>query len=428
MNSESKKNPGIRLRPAQTGTQSLGRLKISLTATAELMPIPDATVRISYTGNPDQTIEELTTNESGQTDTIEVPAPNRDYSLEPQAQQPYSEYNISVTAPGYEDTVISGTQVLSGEIALQGIQMRPQAAPLPGRDIVIPGHTLYEEYPPKIAEAEIKPVNESGEIVLSQVVIPETVIVHGGPPNDSSAPNYYVPYKDYIKNVASSEIYATWPESTITANVLAIMSFTLNRVYTEWYRNKGYNFTITNSTAYDHFFVYGRNIFESISLVVDNIFTNYLSRPNVRQPILTQYCDGQRVYCPNWMSQWGSKTLGEQGYSAIEILRNYYGDSMYINTAPQVSGIPSSWPGADLTIGSRGEKVLQMQEQLNRIAQNYPAIPTIVADGIYGPATADAVRTFQEIFDLPTTGVVDYPTWYKISQIYVGVSRIAELN
>ena len=128
------------------------------------------------------------------------------------------------------------------------------------------------------------------------------------------------------------------------------------------------------------------------------------------------------------MSQWGSKTLGEQGYSAIEILRNYYGDSMYINTAPQVSGIPSSWPGADLTIGSRGEKVLQMQEQLNRIAQNYPAIPTIVADGIYGPATADAVRTFQEIFDLPATGVVDYPTWYKISQIYVGVSRIAELN
>lgn len=428
MNSKSNENPGIRLRPAQTSTQSLGRLKISLTAEAELRPIPDATVRISYTGNPDDTIEELTTDASGQTDTIEVPAPNRDYSLEPQAQQPYSEYNIRVTAPGYEDTVISGTQVLSGEIALQGIQMRTQAAPSSGRDIVIPGHTLYEEYPPKIAEAEIKPVNESGEIVLSQVVIPETVIVHAGPPNDRSAPNYYVPYKEYIKNVASSEIYATWPESTITANVLAIMSFTLNRVYTEWYRNKGYNFTITNSTAYDHFFVYGRNIFESISLVVDNIFTNYLSRPNVRQPILTQYCDGQRVYCPNWMSQWGSKALGEQGYTAIEILRNYYGDSMYINTAPQVSGIPSSWPGADLTIGSRGEKVLQMQEQLNRISQNYPAIPSIVADGIYGPATAEAVRKFQEIFDLPATGVVDYPTWYKISQIYVGVSRIAELN
>lgn len=248
------------------------------------------------------------------------------------------------------------------------------------------------------------------------------------PPNDRNAPNYYVPYKEYIKNVASSEIYATWPESTITANVLAIMSFTLNRVYTEWYRNKGYNFTITSSTAYDHFFVYGRNVFESISQVVDNIFTNYLSRPNVRQPILTQYCDGQRVSCPDWMSQWGSKTLGDQGYSPIEILRYYYGDNMYINSATQISGIPSSWPGANLTVGSRGEKVMQMQEQLNRIAQNYPALPTIAADGIYGPKTEEAVKKFQEIFDLPATGIVDYSTWYKISQIYVGVSRIGELN
>ena len=306
--------------------------------------------------------------------------------------------------------------------------LNPLSAPSDNLDIAIPPHTLYYEYPPKIAESEIKPVNESGEIVLSRVVVPETIVVHGGPPNDRNAPNYYVPYKEYIKNVASSEIYATWPESTITANVLAIMSFTLNRVYTEWYRNKGYNFTITSSTAYDHFFVYGRNVFESISQVVDNIFTNYLSRPNVRQPILTQYCDGQRVSCPDWMSQWGSKTLGDQGYSPIEILRYYYGDNMYINSATQISGIPSSWPGANLTVGSRGEKVMQMQEQLNRIAQNYPALPTIAADGIYGPKTEEAVKKFQEIFDLPATGIVDYSTWYKISQIYVGVSRIGELN
>ena len=416
------------LHPAQVGTQSLGSLKISLTAEAELRPIPEATVRVAYTGNPDQIIEELTTDESGQTPTIEVPAPNRDYSLEPESAQPYSEYTITVSAPGYEDAVVSGTQVLTGEIALQDIRMRPLALSVPNNAIVILPHTLYYEYPPKIAEAEIKPVNESGEIVLSRVVIPETIIVHGGPPNDTSAPNYYVPYREYIKNVASSEIYATWPENTIIANVLAIMSFTLNRVYTEWYRNKGYNFTITSSTAYDHFFVYGRNVFESISRVVDDVFASFLSRPNVRQPILTQYCDGVRVSCPGWMSQWGSKTLGDQGYTPIEILRHYYGESIYINTAPEISGIPSSWPGTDLTQGSRGEKVLQMQEQLNRIAQNYPAIPSIAADGIYGPATAEAVRKFQEIFDLPPTGVVDYPTWYKISQIYVGVTRIAELN
>ena len=160
------------------------------------------------------------------------------------------------------------------------------------------------DYPPKIAESEIKPVNESGEIVLSRVVIPQTIVVHDGPPSNQSATNYYVPYRDYIKNVASSEIYSTWPRSTITANVLAIMSFTLNRVYTEWYRNQGYDFTITSSTAFDHKWIFDRNIFESISVVVDEIFDNYLSRPGVRQPILTQYCDGKRVRCPNWMAFW----------------------------------------------------------------------------------------------------------------------------
>lgn len=221
---------------------------------------------------------------------------------------------------------------------------------------------------------------------------------------------------------------ATWPEATIMANVLAIQSFTLNRVYTEWYRNQGYNFTITNSTAFDHKWIAGRNIFESISTVVDTIFANYLSRPNVTQPILTQYCDGKKVSCPNWMTQWGSKYLGDQGYDAISILRYYYGDSMYINTAQEISGVPSSWPGTDLTVGSRGDKVRQMQNQLNVISNGYPLIPKITADGVYGTQTQDAVKVFQQIFKLPQTGVVDYPTWYKISEIYVGVSRIAELN
>ena len=293
---------------------------------------------------------------------------------------------------------------------------------------MIPDHTLYGEYPPKIAEAEVKPISDSGSIVLSRVVVPEIIVVHDGTINDSSAPNYYVPYKDYIKNVASSEIYANWPESTIVANVLAIMSFTMNRVYTEWYRNKGFDFTITSSTAYDHKWIYGRNIFESISVVVDDIFTNYLSRPDVKQPILTQYCDGKRVSCPGWMTQWGSKSLGDQGYSPIEILRYYYGQDMYINSAEQISGIPASWPGENLTIGSTGPKVRQMQEQLNTIASIYTAIPSLTPDGIYGEATKNSVETFQSVFGLPQTGVVDFRTWYKISEIYVGVSRIAELN
>lgn len=212
------------------------------------------------------------------------------------------------------------------------------------------------------------------------------------------------------------------------ANILAIQSITLNRVYTEWYRNRGYDFTITSSTAYDQKYIPGRNIFESISRAVDTIFSNYISRPNITQPLFTQYCDGKRVSCPRWMRQWESKTLGDQGYSAIEILRRFYGDSVYINSSEEISGIPSSWSGYDLTIGSTGEKVRQLQNQLNTISKGYPLIPKVAADGVYGEKTAEAVRTFQKVFNLPQTGVVDYPTWYRISDIYVGVSRIAELS
>lgn len=194
------------------------------------------------------------------------------------------------------------------------------------------------------------------------------------------------------------------------------------------YRNKGFDFTITSSTAFDHKFIYGRNIFASISEIVDELFENYLSRPNVKQPILTQYCDGERVTCPEWLSQWGSQNLGDQGYSAIDIIRYYYGDSMYINVAEEVAGIPSSWPGSNLDIGSSGEKVRQIQEQLNTIAGSYPALPQVTVDGAYGEQTQNAVREFQRIFDLPQTGIIDYPTWYRIQDIYVGVSRIAELN
>lgn len=198
-------------------------------------------------------------------------------------------------------------------------------------------------------------------------------------------------------------------------------------MYTEWYRNKGYSFTITSSTAYDHKWIYGRNIFSNISEIVDSIFNYYLSRPNVKQPILTQYCDGNKVSCPDWMTQWGSKSLGDQGYTAIQILRNFYGNTMYINQAEEISGVPSSWPGYDLTIGSRGQKVRQLQEQLNGISKGYPLVPKVTADGIYGQNTADSVKVFQKIFKLPETGEVDFKTWYKISEIYVGVSRIAEL-
>ena len=405
-----------------------GQLRISAVSSKNNTPISNATIEISYTGESDQVLETLQTDASGNSPTIDLKAPPIEYSLNPGDNQPYSEYDIRINAPGYDEVLVSGVQILSGQLGLSNIRMKPtENETAPYNPLVIGAHTLWKLYPPKIAEPEIKDIDETGEIVLSRVVIPETIIVHDGPPTDTSAQNYYIPYKDYIKNVASSEIYATWPESTIIANVLAIMSFTLNRVYTEWYRNKGYNFTITSSTAFDHFFVYGRNVYESISRIVDTIFSNYLSRPNVRQPILTQYCDGRRVSCPNWMTQWGSKNLGEQGYTPIEILRYYYGSDIYINSAEQISGIPSSWPGTNLSVGSSGAKVRQMQEQLDRISRTYPALPSVTADGIYGESTRRAVEEFQKVFGLPVTGIVDYRTWYRISEIYVAVSRIAEL-
>lgn len=402
-----------------------GNLQVNVTIEGQLIPIENATVTIYDTGEPNRIIDQTTTNSSGQTEFISLPAPNPEYSLEITDEQPYSEFNLRVEAEGYEPFLVSAMQILAGINSLQRVPLRPLARnQLPDRT-VIPPHTLFGEYPPKIPEPETKPIEDDGSIVLSRVVTPEYVIVHDGPPSDSSANNYYVKYKDYIKNVASSEIYATWPESTIYANVLAIMSFTMNRVFTEYYRGRGYDFTITSSTAYDQKWMKDRNIYENIDYIVDSIFNNYLSRPGIRQPILTSYCDGNRVQCAG-LSQWGSKSLGDAGYSAIDIIHYYYGDDMFINTAEAISGVPSSWPGTTLTIGSSGQKVQQMQEQLNRIARNYPLIPTVTADGVFGPATAESVRVFQQVFDLPETGTVDFATWYTISDIYVGVSRIAE--
>ncbi len=406
-----------------------GYLQVDVVSDTSSFPIQNADVSIASSENPERILDHLTTNSSGQTENVTLDAPDRELSLHPGEIRPYSEYNVTITAPGYEPVVIKGSEILAGTTSVQFVRLHPLA----NRDwavenIVIPAHTLYGEYPPKIAESEIKPTSETGEIVLSRVVVPQTIVVHDGLPSNSSAKDYYVPYRDYIKNVASSEIYATWPEATIVANVLAIMSFTLNRVYTEWYRNKGFDFTITSSTAYDHKWIYGRNIYETISVVVDDIFDSYLSRPGVKQPILTQYCDGKRVSCPEWMTQWGSCELGEQGYSPIEILRYFYGDDMYINTAEQISGIPASWPGTNLDIGSSGDKVRQLQEQLDTISGIYSAVPSVTPDGIYGPATARAVEVFQSVFGLPVTGITDFATWYKISHIYVAITRIAELS
>ena len=404
-----------------------GKMRINVYDKQQGTPLADARISLAYTGNPERIINEITTDSEGAVNLDDLLTPPVEYSMEPGEKQPFSEYTIDVNADGYEEINISGIDVFSGETSIQNVYLNEDNMEIPENNIVIPVNTLYGSYPAKIPEAEIKPVRQSGEIVLSRVVIPETIVVHDGVPTDSTALDYYVRYKDYIKNVASSEIYSTWPRQTLEANILAIMSFTLNRVYTEWYRNQNYNFTITSSTAFDHKWVNGRNIFESISQVVDEIFDNYLSRPNVKQPILTQYCDGKKSSCPDWMTQWGSKYLGDQGYSSIDILRYYYGDNMYINTAEQIQGIPSSWPGADLDIGSSGQKVRQLQEQLNLIGEYYNSIPVLSTDGIYGEQTAAAVKEFQRIFNLPQSGITDFPTWFTVSEKYVALAGLAEL-
>ena len=402
-----------------------GQLQISVLS-SDRTPLSNASVTISYTGVPEKTLETLVTDSQGQTEPVDLDAPPIEYSLNPGEAQPYAEYTLQVAAPGYEPASVSGSEVLSRQLSLQEVILYPLQREEAPDVIVIPAHTLYGKYPPKIAENEVKPIPSTGEIVLNQVVVPEYVIVHDGAPTDTTAKDYTVRYRDYIKNVACSEIYATWPKETLLANILAIQSFTLNRVYTEWYRNQGFPFTITASTAFDQKWIYGRNLFASISQAVDEIFDQYLSRPNVKQPILTQYCDGKRSSCPQWLSQWGSKDLGEQGYTALEIIRNYYGTSMYINTAEEIAGIPVSYPGYPLRVGSVGEDVVKIQEQLNTISDNFPLIPKLTADGIFGERTQEAVKTFQSVFGLTQDGIVGSRTWYRIQEIYVAVTRMAE--
>ena len=413
---------------------AIGTLRVQARTEIGFEPVPGALVTVRASGS-EQILEQLRTDESGNTQLIELEAPDVEYSLEPQQEiRPYSTYDVTIESTETETVRIAGVQILAGQEAIQEILTLPRAegfVSLPGNRSLteIPPNTLWGDFPEKIPEDEVKPLpgfEEEGFVVLPNVVVPEFVIVHDGRPNEA-APDYRVPYATYIKNVASSEIYSTWPEATILANVLAIMSFTLNRVYTEWYPSKGYPFTITSSTAFDQKYVPGRNIYQSISQAVDSVLTNYITRPDIVQPLLTQYCDGQRTSCPGWMTQWGSKELGDQGFSAIQILRYFYGFDIFLDTAERVEGVPESYPGTPIRFGDSGPNVSVIQRQLQRIRQNFPAIPNISADGIFGRGTEAAVRRFQSIFNLTSDGIVGKGTWYRLSQIYTAVSGIAEL-
>ena len=256
--------------------------------------------------------------------------------------------------------------------------------------------------------------------------VPENITVHLGAPS-SSAENVTVPFIDYVKNVASSEIYPTWEPSALRANILAIVSFALNRVYTEFYRSRGYPFDITSSTAYDQYFVKGRSYFENVARIVDELFNDYLRRPGFVEPLAAKFCNGTTVTCAG-LSQWGSQGLAQQGLNSTQILRNYYGDVEIVPDAP-IRGNQSSYPGTPIRLGSRGPYVTVIQTELNRIAQNYPAIPKVPEiDGIFGPRTEASVRKFQEIFDLDVDGIVGKATWYALVRLYTAVLSLSELR
>lgn len=413
-----------------------GTLKVQLYNEGSYVPIEGAKVTVTSKSEPGaQRIEtKETSNANGETSIIELPTPPLANSIKPGSMDPYSLYNIKVEAEGFEPLIIDGAQLFPDTLAIQPCNMVPKKSlrkdTRENEIIVVNSNTLLGEYPRKIPEDPDKalPPPPSGSVVLPKPVIPEFVVVHAGMPNNNNAPNYTVRFKDYIKNVASCEIYATWSENAIRANIYCILSFTLNRIYTEWYRGKGKNFDITNSTAYDHAFTYGRNIFDSISVVVDDIFSSYIKRWNKKQPLLAQYCDGRQVQCPGWLTQWGSQELGQKGLPPYEILTSFYGNDIELVRAEEVKGIPKSYPGYSLELGYSGEPVRVVQQYLNRIGDNYPAIKKVKVDGVYGPATQESVKKFQEVFNLPQTGIVDYATWYAISDIYVGVTKIAELR
>ena len=400
-----------------------GNLIIQVRTANDAVPLSGARVRIS--DNDGKVLYDLITDLSGDTKQVSLDTVDRNLSLDPNYKgTPYSSYNIEVEAEGFNSLSIRGVQIFDGENAIQPVALIPmqerQRTPN-WYEIVIGKHAVEMTEP----RNQIGPLVEP--IILRQVIIPNPITVHLGTPT-SSASNVQVSFPDYVKNVASSEIYPTWPEESLRANIYAIITFALNRVFTEWYRSRGYNFDITNSTAYDQYFVYGRTIYDSISKIVDEIFNQYVRREGHIAPYFTSFCNGTTATCPG-LSQWGTVTLANQGMTALQILRYYYPDDIVIAETNIITDIIVSYPGTALRLGSTGLDVETIQTYLNRIRQNYPAIPLITDEpGVFGSSTQAAVKKFQSIFNLTADGIVGKATWNKISSIYTAVTKLAGLD
>jgi N-acetylmuramoyl-L-alanine amidase len=406
----------------------IGFLQINTTTSGGALPVTDALVQInSIDGTP---LYMTMTDENGNTQVFPITAPDKSLTLNPNYNQPaYSGVNVVVSAPGYITQHINGVQIIDTETAILPLNMEPLAQGQASGDnfIDIPPIGLLL---PQNVTPEGPPETPATARVLSEVLIPDYITVHLGVPTDATARNLRVRFSDYIKNVASSEIYSTWPNNSLTANIHAIVSFALNRVYTEWYRSRGYNFDITNNTNYDQYFREGAMIYESISRIVDEIFNVYIHRIGFANPLFALFCAGASGTCENGgMSQWGTVTLANSGYNPLQILQNSYGNNIDLSASDNIGGITATYPGTPLSTGSSGPDVQRIQNFLNRIRINYPAIPRIEdPNGVFGADTATAVQTFQSINALTQDGIVGPATWNKITQVYVAVTKLAELN
>lgn len=430
-----------------------GCLRVELRFGENLFPVPYAKVLIKDTKG--RVLFDVRTNGTGNTSDVLLEAPAEDASLTPYGAHGGSEgifsvYDVEIPfSGGFKRKIIHGVQVFDTETSILIIEMQPvlqNDRPDENYDEIF----IPLEHGIDSIKQQITPDNE-GEILgerfgaldytesepggeglvrrplANEVVIPEFITVHLGLPNSNSA-NMRVPFKDYLKNVASSEIYPTWPREALVANIFAQISFALNRINTAWYRSRGFNFDITNSTTVDQFFVPGRNIFENLSDIVDGIFNQFIRRQGFREPYISQYCNGTTATCPG-LSQWGTVPLAESGYTAIEILRHYFPDDINIVMSNNFGAGYAVFGGASLQEGSSGSDVRKMQLYLNRISGNFPLIlPIENPNGVFDEQTKEAVRTFQAIFNLVQDGIIGKKTWYQIVQIYVGVTRLAELD
>lgn len=402
---------------------AIGYIMTQARTAHDAVPLSGVQVRIlDELGNR---IYEMTTDENGETQKVPLETLDRSFSQNPYFSGiPYKSYNVLAQAPGFNSLYVSDIPVFDGETAVLPLALVPmqskQRSPI--REEISIGGPAVAMSGPRNQEGAA-----AGSRILRQVVIPNPITVHLGSPS-SSAQNVQVSFPDYVKNVASSEVYPTWPAAALTANIYAIITFALNRIYTEWYRNKGYSFDITNSTAYDQYFIYGRPVYDSISRIVDDIFNEYVRRQGQNAPYFTSFCNGTTATCGG-LSQWGTVTLANQGLTPLKILRSYYPPDVEIAETNIITGELSSYPGTPLKTGSTGLDVQTIQTYLNRIRRNYPAIPVITdAAGVFGDSTRAAVTKFQNVFGLTADGIVGKATWYKISSLYAAVARLAELD